>query len=349
MSTALDTGFDLALATYRSYLRVFTQSPAAELLSRPKPVRLAGFEQDLTVANVEHVADGVLALTLAADDGADLPHWTPGAHLDVILPSGRMRQYSLCGDIRDRKHYRIAVRRIEDGGGGSREIHETVRVGSTLRIRGPRNAFHMVQESSYLFVAAGIGITPMLSMIEQARRSGAHWRLVYLGRSRESLPFLDTLARYGDHVAVRTDDEHGLPDIAAVLGEAETGAAVYLCGPPALMDDAKSLLSEPNPTARLYSERFSPPPVRGGAEFDITLARTGTTVTVGANESALSAIRRVEPSVTYSCQQGFCGTCRAKVLCGEIDHRDTLLLDSERDDTMLPCVSRGEGTVVLDL
>ncbi|HET7689854.1 MAG TPA: PDR/VanB family oxidoreductase [Nocardioidaceae bacterium] len=348
MNALLDPGLDLTLAAYRGYQRLFAESRLAPALSRPRPVRRDGFELSLVVAAREQVAQDVVALTLVAPDGAVLPSWTPGAHLDVFLPSGRQRQYSLCGDPAHRRHYRIAVRLLPDGA-GSREIHEDVAAGSRLTVRGPRNAFHLVPEASYLFVAGGIGITPLLPMVRCVAASGTDWRLVYLGRSRETLPFLGELARYSDHVDVRTDDQHGVPDAEALVGLAAPGAGVYLCGPPALVDSVRPALAEVNPTARLYSERFSAPPVRGGEPFTATLSRTGTTVEVGADESLLAALRREVPGVAYSCQQGFCGTCKLTVLEGEVEHRDTLLLDSERNTSMLPCLSRGSGTLVLDV
>jgi ferredoxin-NADP reductase len=347
VSAVVDSGINGVLAAYRGYLNVFAKSPAAPYLSQPKPVRFTGFELELDVQSVEHVAEDVVAITLA--NGMQLPAWSPGAHLDLFLPSGAQRQYSLCGDREDLASYRIAVRRIADGGGGSREIHDQVRVGDTIRVRGPRNAFMLAPDEAYLFIAAGIGITPILAMVAEAERRGADWTLVYLGRSRETLPFLDELAAYGERVVVLTDDEHGLPDMGRVLAHAPEGASVYLCGPPVLVDQAKALLPTLDPTARLFSERFSAPPVRGGEPFTVRLARSATEVQVAADESALAAIRREIPSIAYSCQQGFCGTCKVTVLDGDVEHRDSTLLASERDDCMLTCVSRGAGTLVLDL
>lgn len=337
MSAVLDSGINGVLAVYRGYLNVFAKSPAAPYLSQPKPVRFTGFELELDVQAVHHVAEDVVAITLA--NGEQLPAWSPGAHLDVFLPSGAQRQYSLCGEAADLGSYRIAVRRIADGGGGSREIHDEVRVGDTIRVRGPRNAFVLAPDEAYLFVAGGIGITPILGMVAEAERRGVDWTLVYLGRSRETLPFLDELAAYGDRVVVLTDDEQGLPDMGRVLARAPEGASVYLCGPPVLADQARALLPTLNPTARLFSERFSAAPVRGGEPFTVRLERSGKDVHVAADESALTAIRREIPSIAYSCQQGFCGTCKVSVLGGDVEDRDSLLT----------CVSRGAGTLVLDL
>ena len=339
----------LAAAASATYQRVFTTSRIAPLLSRPRPVRRGGYDLDLTVQAIRTEAEDVVSLVLTAPDGSPLPSWTPGAHLDVFLPSGRQRQYSLCGDPGDRSSYRIAVRRIADGDGGSREIHDTVRTGDPLRVRGPRNAFPLAAASAYLFVAAGIGITPILPMVRTCHELGVPWRLVYLGRSRATMPFLDELARYDSGVAeIRPDDECGPPALDGILPLAPAGAAVYLCGPPPLMRPARDLLRAGDPSASLHTERFSPLPVSGGAPFEIRLHRTGVTIEVGPGETALTAIGRVVPDVAYSCRQGFCRTCKVRVLDGEVDHRDRVLTSAERHDSMLVCVSRAAGRLVID-
>ncbi|WP_083897981.1 PDR/VanB family oxidoreductase [Nocardia vinacea] len=329
-------------AVIDAYKQVFVSGPTAAILSKSNPVRRNGFNLDLVVDQVTVEAQDVRSLTLRAA-GASLPSWRPGAHLDVFLPSGRQRQYSLCGDPSDRSCYRIAVRRIADGGGGSIEMHRDVHVGDVLRVRGPRNAFTLVEAPSYLFIAGGIGITPILPMVEAA---GSRGHLVYLGRSRASMPFLDELPG----AEIRPDDEFGVPDIAELIGRAEPGAAVYVCGPPPVLAAAQRTMFTVNPSGSLHTERFSAPPVTDGREFDITLARTGRTIRVGAQETALAAIRRTVPDAVYSCQQGFCGTCKTRVLAGDIEHRDLTLPDTERTDHMLTCVSRASGdALVLDL
>ncbi len=332
------------------YRQLFVAGRAASLISRPNPVRHDDFEIAVTVAGVESVAVDVRSLTLTSPTGAPLPPWRPGSHLDIVLPSGAQRQYSLCGDPDDRRHYRIAVRRIADGEGGSIEVHDRLAVGDTLRIRGPRNAFDFIAAPSYLFVAAGIGITPILPMVRAAARARARWQLVYLGRSRATMPFLDELAVLGGRVDIRPDDEFGTPDVGALIGRATPGAAIYVCGPPPVLDAAHRHAFTVNPTGSLHTERFSAPPVIDGREFEVTLARSGSTVRVGADETALAAITRVRPDALYSCRQGFCGTCKVAVLAGEVDHRDRKLLDAERGDHMLTCVSRAAGeSLVLDL
>lgn len=304
---------------------------------------------DIVDREVVAVDENVIALTFAAPDRSILPEWHPGAHLDLLLPSGRMREYSLCGDPGDRRTYRIAVRRIPDGGGGSIEVHDGLRVGDSIQIKGPRNAFPLVLPGygsparTLRFVAAGIGITPILPMIAMADRYGLDWSMIYSGRSADSIPFIDELSRYGDKVTVRTDDVDGLPGMAELVGPVpagDAGLSVYCCGPVPMLERLRTHLADRS-DIELHFERFSPPPILDGTEFTVRIGSTGRTETVAADESVLTALRRVDPAVPYSCQQGFCGTCRLKTSAGEVDHRDTLLTGPEREDGwFLPCVSR---------
>lgn len=307
---------------------------------------------DIVDREVVAVDENVIALTFAAPDRAILPQWHPGAHLDLLLPSGKMREYSLCGDPADRRTYRIAVRRIPDGGGGSIEVHEGLRVGDSVQVKGPRNAFPLVlpgfgsPSRRLRFVAAGIGITPILPMVAMADRYGLDWSMVYSGRSADSIPFIEELSRYGDKVTVRTDDVDGLPSMADLVGptpDDDAGLSVYCCGPVPMLEALRVFLTDRD-DIELHFERFSPPPILDGTEFTVTIGSTGAVQTVAADESVLTVLRRVDPAVPYSCQQGFCGTCRMRTLAGDVDHRDSLLTQPERDDGwFLPCVSRCTG------
>ncbi|RDI54033.1 PDR/VanB family oxidoreductase [Nocardia mexicana] len=298
----------------------------------------------------------VISLQLIAPDGRELPPWRPGAHLDLELPSGKLRQYSLCGDPADRHSYRIAVRRIPDGGGGSLEVHEALPTGSRVTVRGPRNAFpfvlpgHGSDAARVHFVAGGIGITPILPMVRMAHRLGVDWSMVYAGRSRDTIPFLDEIESFGGRVTVRTDDEYGLPTAADLLPGPGPETAVYCCGP-VPMTSAIAAAVRDLPGVELHSERFSAPPVVDGTPFAVELARTGEVVEVAADRSALEEVLKVRPDVAYSCRQGFCRTCKVRVLSGTVDHRDAVLTPDERaDGEMLICVSRCAGErLVLDL
>lgn len=299
--------------------------------------------------------EDVVALTLAAADGSALREWHAGAHVDVYLPSGRVRQYSLCGDPGDDRQYRIAVRRIPQGGGGSIEVHELAE-GATVEISEPRNAFLMPvpgsgsRASKLHFIAGGIGITPILPMVLVAERLGVPWTLHYTGRHRGSLPFLDQLLEFGDKVHVRTDDEQGLPTAADLLYGVDDATAVYTCGPPLLIEAIRGSIPADS-GIELHVERFSPLPVVDGEAFELELASTGEVVQVEAHATALSALRAARPNVGYSCQQGFCGTCAQTVLAGSVEHRDRTLTEVQREQgRMLMCVSRAAGgRLVLDV
>ncbi|AMO61142.1 flavodoxin reductase family protein [Mycolicibacterium phlei] len=317
---------------------------------RTLPLRVAARQ---VVAHDENV----VALTLTAADGGRLPRWYPGSHIDITLPSGRVRQYSLCGDPAEAGSYRIAVRRIPDGGGGSVEVHDALPVGATVTTHGPRNAFPLTvpgygsPTQRLRFIAGGIGITPILPMLGLADRLGVQWSMIYTGRSRDSLPFLDEVARFGDAVRIRTDDVAGLPDADELLGDCPDGTAVYACGPAPMLTALGARLAD-RTGVELHFERFAAPPVVDGAPFAVTVASTGQTVEVGADETLLAALTRAGVPVRYSCQQGFCGTCRTRVLDGAVDHRDLLLTDPERAaGQMLVCISRaaGGGPLTLDL
>ncbi|WP_420838083.1 PDR/VanB family oxidoreductase [Antrihabitans stalactiti] len=305
---------------------------------------------------VEAHDENVISLVLVDPGGGELPAWRPGAHLDLRLPSGRQRQYSLCGDPADRRTYRIAVRRIPDGGGGSVEIHDTLTVGSALIARGPRNGFGFAapgfgSPSERLhFVAGGIGITPILPMARLAERLKLDWTLTYTGRSRDSLPFLEEVESFGDRVTVRTDDEHGLPDAKELLADVREHSAVYCCGPVSMIGGMLEVLREVT-DVEFHYERFSAPPVVDGVAFEVELAKTGEVLEVPADRTALDVIRKSRPDIAYSCQQGFCRTCVVHVLAGTPQHREVTLLDEDRErGEMLICVSRSAGgRLTLDL
>ncbi|MER8117794.1 2Fe-2S iron-sulfur cluster binding domain-containing protein [Streptomyces sp. SID8366] len=293
----------------------------------------------------ETIADGVVQLRL---EGTELPRWTPGAHLDLVLPSGLVRQYSLCGDPEDTSAYTVATRLVEDGRGGSREVHEQLAEGMELEVRGPRNRFPLAEAASYVFVAGGIGITPVLPML-RALPAGAAWRLLYCGRTRASMPFLAEVRELaGDRLTVVAEDEDGRPDLDALFAGADPGTAVYCCGPEGLMEAVAQRVPE---GSVLHLERFAPHvSADGNTAFEVELRRSGRTVSVPADSTVLAAVRRELPGTVYSCEQGFCGTCQQRVLEGEVEHRDELLTDAERHDSMLICVSRARSErLVLDL
>ncbi|WP_328823430.1 PDR/VanB family oxidoreductase [Metallococcus carri] len=300
-------------------------------------------------------SDGVVSVRLGQEDAQRLPDWTPGAHIDLILPGGLTRQYSLCGDRWDPATYRIAVLRESASRGGSAYVHDQLSPGDNVLVGGPRNNFQLVPARDYRFVAGGIGITPILPMIQAVERLGSSWTLLYGGRTRASLAFADELtARYGDRVLIHPQDEFGLLPVADFLGSGAPGTVAYCCGPAPLLAAVDAHTAGWR-AGSVRTERFvaaaTEPPVRSEA-FEVVLARSGRSVRVTPECSVLDAVRDAGVPVLSSCEQGLCGTCETGVLEGTPDHRDTLLDDDERrqGDRMMICVSRSCGDrLVLDL
>ncbi|MFJ4768897.1 PDR/VanB family oxidoreductase [Streptomyces uncialis] len=338
-----------ALLVRRALRRRIGASPLWPLPALEEPVsgRPRSRALRLLVTRHERIADGVVLLRL---EGAALPRWEPGAHLDLVLPSGRVRSYSLCGDPADRTAYTVAVRLVPDGRGGSREAHELLRVGSEVEVRGPRNRFPLADAPDHVLVAGGIGITPLLPMLRALDAAGTPWRLLYRGRGRASMPFLDEIERLdAGRGRVTVSDGPGRPPLEALFRDVVPGTAVHICGPAGLMDAVAGALPA---GCAPHRERFTASVEPGGddTEFEVELRRSGRTVRVPADSTALAAVRAVLPDTPYSCEQGFCGTCRQRVLDGRVDHRDTLLTDAERAESMLLCVSRARGgRLALDL
>jgi ferredoxin-NADP reductase len=311
-------------------------------------------EADLVVREARMEADGVVALVLADPAGGALPAWTPGAHIDLILDETLTRQYSLCGSPSDDGAWRIAVLRAPDSRGGSQLVHEKLRPGMFVRTRGPRNHFPLVAARRYMFIAGGIGITPLLPMIAEAQATGAQWRLLYGGRERASMAFVDELAAYGDRVTIAPQDETGLLDLEAWLGTPEAGTLVYCCGPEGLLSAVEKHCAAWPPGA-LHLERFSVKPQEAGpadSTFELVLQRSGLTLQVPAGKSVFQVVRDAGVSVLGSCLEGVCGTCETEVVDGDVDHRDSILNEEEREanEFMMICVSRCRSArLTLDL
>lgn len=309
-------------------------------------------ELHLVVEKKELLADDVVLLTLRDPSGAELPAWTPGAHLDLVLTEDLVRQYSLCGDPGERSVYRVAVLREPAGRGGSAYVHDVVAEGDTVLVRGPRNRFALVDAPGYVFVAGGIGITPLVPMIAAAHAAGADWQLVHGGRSRASMAFTELAGRHPDRVALVPQDEAGLLDVAGILAAA-AGRPVYCCGPEGLLAAVEAegeRLGVP-----VHVERFSARPgaLDGPDEaFEVELSGSGTVVAVPAGCSILDALEGAGIATLSSCREGTCGTCETGVLAGEPDHRDSLLTEEEQasNEVMMLCVSRSRSPrLVLEL
>ncbi len=328
------------------------------LLTAPEATVTAPQQLQLMVRSLTVAADRVLAIELEAPGGEDLPDWQPGAHIDVILRDGLVRQYSLCGDPAERRRWRLGVLREEVGRGGSEYVHTVLRPGDLVQVRGPRNHFPLVPAEHYLLIAGGIGITPILPMIAQLHRNKTPFRLVYGGRSRSSMAFVDELEHYGEKVTLVPQDELGLPDIAGLIASAPAGTHVYCCGPEPLIA-AVERETEGIAPGSLHRERFAVAQTVSGAEpqpareaFEVELASSGEVITVGPDQSVLEALEAAGVPILSSCREGICGTCETGVISGKPDHRDSLLSEEEKAEsaTMLVCVSRAcSARLVLDL
>ena len=306
-------------------------------------------ELALTIDSRDEVADGVTLLSLTKADGSDLPAWLPGAHIDLTLAPDLTRQYSLCGDPSDSSVWKVAVLYEPEGRGGSRYIHEKLSEGDTVDVRGPRNHFELEVSPRYLFIAGGIGITPIIPMLHLAEKRGASWKLIYGGRTLSSMAFSDDLtAAFGNRVLLHPQDANGLIDLDSDLSTAQPDTLVYTCGPPALLDAVTNICQKYSwPSTALHLERFTPKVIGEAVsddEFAVELSVSGITLSVTPGQSILEVVVAAGIDVVSSCAEGTCGTCETTVLDGEIDHRDSILSEDEQEanDTMMICVSRAK-------
>jgi ferredoxin-NADP reductase len=316
------------------------------------------FTAELEVRSRQEMAEGVLTLDLADPQDNDLPGWEPGAHIDLMLDEEMTRQYSLCGDPRDDEVWRVGVLLDPESRGGSRHVHEQLSEGARVRVRGPRNHFSLVDSPKYLFIAGGIGITPIRPMIQTADRSGSDWTLVYLGRTAATMAFAEELAdSYGDHVRLWPRDDKGSFDLAELLSEPDDQTAIYCCGPERLLAAAEEHCKN-WPSGSLHIERFSAKPVDADAHsealesFSVVCQRSGVTIEVSGDTTILEALEDNDIEILSSCLEGTCGTCEAEVVEGTPDHRDSVLSDKdyEAGDVIITCVSRSRTEkLVLDV
>ncbi|MBS0545745.1 MAG: oxidoreductase [Proteobacteria bacterium] len=312
----------------------------------------------VVVRRREEQGHGVLVLDLASAEGAPLPPFEAGAHVDVHLGEGLVRQYSLAGKPGDRSVYRLGILKDPKSRGGSVAAHERLQEGTEIRIGVPRNHFPLDMAAPHtVLVGGGIGITPMIAMAHALSDAGKSFELHYCGRSRASCAFLDELASgaFADRVHPHFDDggDEQRLNLGAVLGKAVSGVHVYVCGPSGFMDwviaEARRLgLAE----AQIHKEYFQVETDSSGAAFDVVAKKSGKTVRVEEGKSIVEALATVGIKVQVSCEQGVCGTCLCNVLDGVPDHRDIFLTDEEKadNDQMLLCCSRAKSdTLVLDI
>jgi ferredoxin-NADP reductase len=300
-------------------------------------------------------AAGVAGLVLTDPQGLALPAWEPGAHIDVHIDRpgepGLVRQYSLCGDPADRGAYRIAVLR-EESGDGSRHLHDDVRQGQLVRVSEPRSLFRFEIRPRMVFIAGGIGITPLLPMIAAADAAGVDWRLHYAGREPDAMAFGAHLEQYDERVRVYVGSHGQRMAVPGIIGDAGD-AAVYACGPARLLDAVEEAAAAVG--VEVVVERFTNDGIissEADHPFDVELSITGTTITVNPGESILEKVVAAGIPAPSSCRGGTCGTCETFVLEGQPDHRDAVLNAREREESevMMICVSRCVGDrLVLEL
>ncbi|MGX9670540.1 PDR/VanB family oxidoreductase [Mycobacterium sp. HM-7] len=317
------------------------------------------FAAELVVRRRMTAADGVVTLELVDPEGHELPPWEPGAHIDLLLDEGLVRQYSLCGDPREAGTWRVGVLLDPNSRGGSQHVHERLREGSAIRVRGPRNNFPLVDSPKYLFIAGGIGITPMKAMAESAERAGLDWTMLYLGRTRSAMAFQQELRdTFGDRVTIWADDERGgFFDLAAVLAEPADDMVIYSCGPEPLLAAVEKHCAH-WPEGSLHVERFAAKtpsaekPADALDSYQVVCRQSGVTVEVSDGVPMLEVLEDAGVPIMSSCGEGVCGTCRTAVLEGIPDHRDSLLTDAERAaaNVILPCVSHSRSEkLILDI
>ncbi|TQE98836.1 MAG: cytochrome P450 [Spiribacter salinus] len=325
----------------------------------PMPIG-APSKQDIArqvrISGVERAADSVLRLTLVDPRSRRLPGWTPGAHVDVLV-GDYVRKYSLCGDPADPYTLQVAVLREPEGHGGSMHIHDTIKEGMAVRLRGPRNHFRLDETASgYILIAGGIGITPIIAMADRLRALGKPYRIHYGGRSRDTMAFLERLQRdHGDRLTMYSKAEGHRMDLDSLLAGCGPHEQIYACGPERLLDDLEALTSD-WPENMLHVEHFSSsgthldPSKEIG--FDVELTDSDLTIHVPPDHTLLQVLRASGVDVPSDCEEGLCGTCEVAVQSGDIDHRDRVLTGAERGENnrMMSCCSRARrGKLVLAL
>jgi ferredoxin-NADP reductase len=309
-------------------------------------------QRELQVTQMTWEAEGVLSLQLTRiESDKPLPVWEPGAHIDIYVPDGSTRQYSLCGDPSDLSSYQIAVLREPNGRGGSLFIHDTLRVGDRLLVTRPKQNFALEEATFHALVAGGVGITPMMAMAEHLARAGKPFHLTYGGRTRDSMAFRSRLAALGDNVTVLAEDEDGRPELGSVVQDLPDGGLVYVCGPLGLLRAVESVAEAQygHEHDLVRFELFSRAGVEVTAEtaldadsFELVLTRSGHTLKLKPETNILDTVLALGVEVENDCRDGICGSCITTINAGTVDHRDLVLTKRERAamDKMLICVSR---------
>jgi phthalate 4,5-dioxygenase reductase component len=313
------------------------------MTSQPPPT------MPLRVTRNDPIAEGIHILEFRDASGKQLPEFSAGAHIAVQVPNGLLRKYSLCNDPAERDRYQIAVKREDNGRGGSCSLVDDVKAGDELTVTAPVNDFGLPPRAQdFLFIAGGIGVTPIMAMIRQVRTEGKRFRLFYCSRSPDTTAFREELSapQFRDTVTIHYDqgDASRSLDLRPILAERRNREHLYCCGPRPLMEAVRAMTDHWSSTA-VHFEAFSDAETHkaGDKPFKVRLARSGAVLDIPTTETILEALREHGLEVPSSCETGTCGTCRTKLLAGEADHRDLVLADHERKDNIMICVSRARG------
>ena len=303
----------------------------------------------LRVARNDAIADGIHLLEFRNTDGQPLPPFSAGAHIAIRVPNGLLRKYSLCNDPVERDRYQVAVKREVNGRGGSCSLIDDVKAGDELMVTAPVNDFGLPQRAQdFLFIAGGIGVTPIMAMIRQVMAEGKRFRFFYCTRSPETTAFREELSapQFKDMVTIHYDqgDVSRSLDLRPILAERKNREHLYCCGPRPLMEAVRAMTDHWSSTA-VHFEAFSEAETHKPDDkpFKVCLARSGVVLDISTSTTILEALREHGLEVPSSCETGTCGTCRTKLLAGEADHRDLVLAEHERKDTIMICVSRARG------
>lgn len=329
-------------------------APVAATASPVSPAKL-----QLQLRAITCLADDICSFEFVDPQHKPLPQFTAGAHIDVHLPDGVIRQYSLCNDPTETHRYVVAVLRDPNGRGGSVAMHDTLRAGMLVTVSAPRNHFELSDDAArYLFIGGGIGITPLMSMIAEVRARGQDFHLVYCTRSPQRTAFLRELQPLiaSGHVTLHHD--HGDPkqgvDLAALLRDATPGTHVYYCGPNGFLDAIDRAVQH-WPKGTTHCERFSAPAgeaidTSADTPFEVELKRSGKTFTVPPGQSIVHVMQAHGMDIDVSCEEGYCGTCMTRYLDGEPIHRDSVLDEEDREEFVMICCSRAKSKkLVLDI
>ncbi|WP_107704755.1 PDR/VanB family oxidoreductase [Nocardioides allogilvus] len=309
-------------------------------------------QRELVVTQMTLEAEGVLSLRLERIESNDpLPVWEPGAHIDVYVPDGSTRQYSLCGDPSDLSHYQIAVLREPEGRGGSRYVHDELRVGQRLLVTRPKQSFALEDAPFHALVAGGVGITPIMAFAEHLDREGRPFTLTYGGRSRGTMAFRTRLGALGDRATFLAEDTDGRPDLDEVVKALPDNGLVYVCGPLPLLravQAAAERVHGPDQDivrfelfSRAGVDRPEPVPLDGD-NYELVLARSGHTLRMRPDANILETVLALGIEVENDCRDGICGSCVTPVLSGTVDHQDLVLTKREQAamDKMMICCSK---------